>query len=131
MPQTFLWRGFLIAILIVALVSPAGAQDFSGIAHNAEVGVVVAAVAVAVLVIVLVRVATHHKPQSITGCVHAGPNTMSLTDETDKQDYALSGRTAGVKPGDRMTLQGKRKHTGGMLVFEIQKVAGDLGACQP
>ena len=30
---------------------------------------------------------------------------MSVTDEKDKQSYALTGNTADIKPGDRMTLQ--------------------------
>ena len=56
---------------------------------------------------------------------------MRVTDEKDKRDYALSGSAAGVKLGDRMTLEGKRKHAGKALVFEAHKVARDFGACQP
>ena len=74
-----------------------------------------AAVAVVVVVAVLV---THHKTQRITGCVNTGPNGMSLTDEKDNRSYALSGSSAGVKPGDRMTLEGKRKQADKTLVFE-------------
>jgi hypothetical protein len=34
---------------------------------------------------------------------------MSVTDERDKQVYVLSGNTEDIKPGDRVTLQGKKK----------------------
>jgi hypothetical protein len=43
----------------------------------------------------------------------------------------LSGNTAGVKAGDRITLEGKREHTGQTLVFDAHKVAKDFGACPP
>jgi len=90
--------------------------------------VVVAAVAVVVTVLIV-----HHKSKNraITGCVNSGANGMSVTDEKDKRNYRLSGSTQGIKPGDRMTLQGKRKDHGKTLVFEASKVTRDFGACQP
>ena len=51
---------------------------------------------------------------------------MSVTDEKDKRSYTLSGNAAGVKAGYRMTLQGKRKHTGQTLVFEAHKEGGQF-----
>jgi hypothetical protein len=56
---------------------------------------------------------------------------MTLTDEKGNRIYALSGSMAGVKPGDRMTLEGKPKGTGRTFTLEVQKIAADLGACQP
>ena len=50
---------------------------------------------------------------------------MSVTDDTDKRFYALSGNTAGIKPGDRMTLQGKKikpKDAGKTLVSEAREI---------
>jgi len=140
MTQKFVWRGVLIAVLSVALATQ-GLADQPRLAANAStgdgfqklggevlIGIVVAAVAVVVVVAVLV---THHKPQRITGCVNAGTNGRSVTDEKDQRSYALSGSTAGVKPGDRMTLEGKRKHAGEAPVFEAHKVTADFGRCQP
>jgi hypothetical protein len=54
---------------------------------------------------------------------------MSLTNEKDKRNYALSGNTLGVKQGDRMTLEGTPMANGKTLVFEMQKVTMDSGAC--
>lgn len=59
---------------------------------------------------------------------------MTITDEKDKQIYALSGNTASVKPGDRMKVKGKiAKHAGSDTapVWEAAEVGKDLGVCQP
>jgi len=134
------WRAVLIVVLTVALATTTWADDprlaenptsnsgFQKLGNEVLIGIVVAAVVVAVVVVVLVR---HHKRQRITGCVRAGANGMSMTDEKDKRDYTLSGEAAGVKAGDRMALEGKRKDTSTALVFEAHKVARDFGACQP
>jgi hypothetical protein len=61
----------------------------------------------------------------------SGATGLSLTDEKDKRVYALSGDPVGVKPGDRMTLEGKRKQSGATLVFEAHSVTKDFGACLP
>jgi hypothetical protein len=101
-----LWRVVLIAVLSAALATPALADrprlaasggGLTKVADEAVAGIVVGAVIIVVVVIILVR---HNKPQKITGCVNAGTNGMTLTDEKDKRIYTLSGDTAGVKPGD-------------------------------
>ena len=59
---------------------------------------------------------------------------MTITDEKDKQPYALSGNTAGIKPGDRMRVQGKKvesKRANKTLVWEAKAVFKDFGVCQP
>jgi hypothetical protein len=58
---------------------------------------------------------------------------MSVTDEKDRQIYALSGNTVGIKPGDRMKLQGKKvkpKSPDKTLVWETRGVNRDFGLCQ-
>ena len=147
MTQKFLWRGILVAVLSVALVTPVPADEprlalrprlvnlnnggsLGKAGKEVAIGIVVAAVVVGVLVTVLIL---HYKSKkrAITGCVNSGANGLSVTDERDKQSYTLSGDTAGVKTGDRMTLKGKVKHTGKTLVFESPKMIRDFGACQP
>jgi hypothetical protein len=59
---------------------------------------------------------------------------MSVTDDKDKQSYALHGNIADIKPGDRMTLRGKKikpKDAGRTLSWETTQVAKDLGVCRP
>jgi len=87
--------------------------------------------------VVIVTVVIIHKSsekRTITGCVNSGENGMSVTDDKNKRLYTLSGNTAGVKPGDRMTLQGKkikRQDAGKTLVWETKTISKDLGVCQP
>jgi hypothetical protein len=87
--------------------------------------------AVAVLVTVLLM---HHKNHdaTITGCVRSSAAGMSLTDEVDKRTYSLTGNTAAVKTGDRVTLEGKlHKARGATFVFDAHRVSRDFGACHP
>jgi hypothetical protein len=142
-----LWRGILILVLSVALAAPAPADKprlalrphllnsnsgggFQKLGDEIVIGIVVAAVAIGVLTTVLIL---HYKSRqiAITGCVNPGANGLSVTDDKDKRNYALSGDTAGVKPGDRMTLKGKPKHTGKTFVLESPKIVKDFGICQP
>jgi hypothetical protein len=125
-----LWRAVLIAVLSVALAAPARAESLQTAGRQVEVGIIVAPVAVAVVVTLLI-LHYKHKRGAITGCVMSGANGMSVTDEKDKRIYAVSGDPVGVKPGERMTLEGKRKQSGKTLVFEAHSVTKDFGACQP
>jgi hypothetical protein len=58
---------------------------------------------------------------------------MTVTDEKDKRIYTLSGDTTGIKPGNRMRLEGKKaKSTAPQpLEWEAKRVAKDFGVCQP
>ena len=130
MTQNCLWRGALIVVLSVVLAKPAEASGYpsGGAIAGAIVGVAAAVVIVAVVVI--------HKSsakRTITGCVNSGENGMSVTDDKDKRLYALSGNTAGIKPAERMTLQGKKikPKDGKALVWETKKITKDFGVCQP
>jgi hypothetical protein len=132
MTQKFLWQGVLIAALSVALATPARANQLQTNADEIVAGIVVVSAGIAVVATVLI-LHYHHKLKSgtITGCVDSGANGMSVTNEKDKRNYALSGNTVGIKQGDRMTLEGKANGPGNTLVFEVQKVTRDFGGCQP
>src|ERR1019366_2170561 len=108
MTPNVLWRDVLIAVVSVALAAPARAESLDTAGKQIIAGIVVVSVAVGVLVTVLI-LHYKHKKSTITGCVTSGANGMSVADEKDKRIYALSGDPVGIKPGDRMTLEGKRK----------------------
>jgi hypothetical protein len=94
----------------------------------------IVAVAAALVVITVVVVHEWTKKRRITGCVNSGENGMSVTDEKDKRIYALSGNTEGIKPGDQVTLQGKKakpKGANAPFAWEVTKETKDFGACQP
>jgi hypothetical protein len=117
----------------MALAAPANAQGFpeGKIGYG---GPIVAPIvgAIAAVAVVTVMVIHYSKKSAITGCVNSGGNGMTLTDEKDKQIYALSGDTADIKPGDRIKLQGKKVKPKGpdkTLVWEAKKVIKDFGVC--
>ncbi len=123
--------GVLVAVLCLALVMPARAESIQTAGEQIIAGIVVVSVAIGVLVTVLIF-HQKNKKHVITGCVNAGANGMSLNDEKDQRTYALSGNTAGVKPGDRMALEGKRhKESGHTFSFEMVGIRRDFGACRP
>ena len=129
-----LGRGVLIMALSVALSVGAEAQtsqtgDLNFTGYKVAIGVGVAVVAIVTVVLI-----HHSKNRTITGCVTSGENGMSMTDEKDKRLYALSGTTTNVKPGDRMTLQGKKikpKDAGKPFVWETKRITKDFGVCRP
>ena len=130
----YLWCGVLIVALSVALSTSAEAQTGSGkiVSNGTIVGVILGVVAAVVVVAYLV-IHESSKKRTITGCVTSGENGMRVTDEKDKRSYALSGNTADIKPGDRMTLQGKKikpKNAGKPVVWETKMISKDFGVCQ-
>ena len=126
-----LWRVFLIAVLSVTLARPARAESLDTAGKQIVAGFVVVSAAIAVGVTLIIH---HQKHKSITGCVSSltSPGTMNVTDEKDHRIYLLSGNPVGVKSGDRMTMEGKRRTNGGKnFVFEARSITKDFGACQP
>jgi hypothetical protein len=118
----------LIAALSAALATPARADGFQTIGDEIVVGIVVVSAGIAVLVTYLV-LHERHKPSALTGCVAPGPAGMSVTDEKDKRIYTLAGDPVGVKAGDRLTFEGKRKKAGNAFVFDARSVTKDFGSC--
>ena len=123
-----------MAALCVALATPARAQQNSlnDIGRNIVIGIVAVTAALVVIAVVVVHEST--KKRRITGCVTSGDNGMTVVEEKDKRIYALSGNTAGIKPGDRVTLQGKKakpKDASTPLTWEVKNETKDFGACQP
>lgn len=130
-----LWCGVLVAALAMAFFTRAEAQAPTKpiVSTGTIVGAIVGIVA-ALAVVTYVVIHESSKKRTITGCVSSGQNEMSLTDEKDKRFYALTGSTADIKPGDRVTLQGKRikpKEAGKPLLWETKRISKDLGVCQP
>jgi hypothetical protein len=73
-----------------------------------------------------------HKHPSVTGCVASGADRLTLQNEKDKKAYALSGDSAALKAGERVTVKGKKvKDSGGKPSFEVEKLIKDYGACTP
>ncbi len=129
-----LWRGVLIVVLSVVLTQPAEAQAGGRkiVSTGTIVGAIVGIVA-AVVVVTVVAIHESSKKRTITGCVSSGENGISVRDEKDKRIYVLSGNTAGIRTGDRITLSGKKVNPkgAGTLIWEAKRVAKNFGPCQP
>ena len=131
MTSNYLWRGVTIIALSTVLVAPARADKVQTDGEEIVIGIVAVAAA---LVVTTVLVIHYSKKRAITGCVSSVENGMALTDEKDHQIYSLSGDTVGIKPGDRMKLQGKKIKPKGpdkTLVWETKQSNKDFGLCQP
>jgi hypothetical protein len=129
--QKSLGRAVVVVVLCAALAMPARADWKSQVDDDILAAVVVAAAIVVVAAIVIVH---YSKKRTVTGCVISGPNGMTVTDEKDRQTYALSGNTVGITPGERLRLHGKKIKPRGpnkKLVWEAGTVARDFGVCQP
>jgi len=127
MAQKCFWCGIVIVALTVGLAVPAKAVDPEGVL------IIIAATAVAAAITVVTLDSVHHRRKKIvvTGCVIAGEKGMTLTDDEDRKIWFISGNTPGIKPGDRMTLQGKKvKGPDKTRVWEAREVIKDFGVCQ-
>ena len=125
-----LGRAVLIAFLCIALVAPARAESLQTAGEQLTAAIVVVSAAIAVGITFLI-LHEKHKTTPITGCITTEVRGMKVMDDKDKRIYVLSGDTASVKSGDRMTLEGKRRAGGKESVFEIRRVTKDFGVCQP
>ena len=129
-----LWCGVLIVALGVTLSTSAEAQTGGGkIVSNGTIAGVIVGVLAAVVIVAYVVIHESSKKRSITGCVIPGASGMSVTDEKDKRSYVLSGNTGDIKPGDRVTVQGKKikpKDAGKPVVWETKTISKDFGSCQ-
>jgi hypothetical protein len=57
---------------------------------------------------------------------------LVLDGREDKKAYALTGNLAVLNAGEQVAIKGKKgKDSTGKRSFQVEKVARDLGACQP
>jgi hypothetical protein len=94
------------------------------------VGIAVGIAAVGAALGVGIYFAVKHS-HSMTGCARTTADGLTLTTESDKQTFALIGDVAGIKPGNRVRVSGKKskEKSGGTSQFLVEKVSKDLGRC--
>jgi len=75
--------------------------------------------------------AVHHG-HSLDGCAVSGANGLELQNRGDQQTYALVGDTAGINPGERVRISGKKekKSRGAHPKFLVEKLNRDFGPCK-
>lgn len=124
-------RVALTAVLVAAVAKPVRAASWDTDAKLIVTGIVVVSAGLATAVTLIV---IHHKNNeaAITGCVIRGTTGVSITDEKNNRVYALSGDSSMIKPGERMTLEGKKsRQSHGTFLFQADKIVRDFGPCPP
>ena|ERR1700730_1558474 len=97
-----------------------------------EIVAIIAGVVVALTAVGFLVYHETHKHPSITGCVASGADGLTLQNEKDKRVYALSGDSAALKAGERVTVKGKKiKNSAGKPSFQVERLTRDFGSCKP
>jgi hypothetical protein len=114
--------------------APSNAQSsipIGGVTNSDVVWIGVAVAAIGAGVGIGVFYAVHHG-QSLSGCAVSGSSGLELQNRGDQQTYALVGEVAGIKPGDRVRVSGKKakKSDGSAQQFVVEKLTRDYGACK-
>jgi hypothetical protein len=129
-------RSTVVALLVCvsALFSAKSAAAQLGTIgpSNAEVvGVIVAIVAVGVAIGVTAVLVVRHHP-TLTGCVAAAPDGVTLNNESDQAVFTLTGNTSALRAGERVRVIGHKEKKGpaGERVFSVDEVRKDYGACK-
>jgi hypothetical protein len=122
-----------IALIVVSLAAfsfAASAQTDWGRIGGGPSGAQVAGAAVgAGAIIGIVLYLTLHRP-SITGCIRSADSTYTITDQNGQLSYTVVNADTGLKPGERVKLQGKKKKDKyGNLTFRMKKIKHDYGPC--
>ena len=94
------------------------------------VGIAVGIVAAGAALGVGIYFAVKHS-HTVTGCARSTADGMTLTTASDKHTYSLTGDVAGIKPGNRVRVSGKKEKekSTGSAQFLVEKVSKDFGAC--
>jgi hypothetical protein len=59
----------------------------------------------------------------------SGADALTLQNEKDKKGYTLSGDSAALRAGQRVTLKGKKSKDTSGRSFQVEKLIKDHGAC--
>jgi hypothetical protein len=102
-----------------------------GASNGKVVGIGVGVAAVGALIGIGVFYGVKHN-HSVTGCALSGPDGITLTSDSDKQTYTLIGDMAGIKPGNRVRVSGKRRKASSAATrqYLVEKVSRDFGPCE-
>ncbi len=121
----------VIAVCVLLVTTSDTAKAQIGVTNTQARWIVVGIAAIGAGIGIGIFYAFHHG-HSLDGCALSGPNGFELQNRGDQQTYALIGEVAGVKPGDRVRVSGKKdkKKSGGPQQFLVEKLTKDYGACK-
>jgi hypothetical protein len=114
-----------------ALPQTNGGYGNIGPSKGEVIGIIVGAAAALTVVGLIIYHETHKHP-SITGCVAPVADGLTLKNEKDKKVYVLSGDSAALRAGERVTLKGQKiKGSFEKPSFQVEKLTRDYGTCNP
>lgn len=120
----------LFLVLTVCLAMTVTSVRADEIISNGQIAAaaVIAGVVIGVGIYVIYKVIP--KQKTITGCVEAVDNGLRMTDAKDKKSYILEIETFAIKPGQHLSVKGKKsKDKSGILRLSVKKIVKDFGAC--
>ena len=122
---------FALCTCLLPVSTPAKAESLNAAADQIVIGIVAVVGAITVGVIFAIH---HRNMEFVSGCAASGPDGLALQNEGDQKTFLLLGKTADVKPGDRVRVKGKRvkatKGSNSNPTFQVEKLANDYGACK-
>ena len=120
----------LIAVCALLLSTTGTAKAQIGVTRTPASWIGVGIVAIGAGIGICIYYAAHHA-HTLIGCALSGPNGLELQSCGDPQTYALIGEVADIKPGDRVSVFGKKekKKVGASRQFLVEKLNKDYGAC--
>lgn len=127
-PVYLLCASVLLSSLPVRAHAPARPADsLQTTGHEIVGGIVAVSVAVGVGATIGIYYALH---RPIKGCVTSGSNGLQITSEGSNQTYQLTGTTTAIKPGQVVSLKGRKKSAkGAPPTFDVDKVGKTYGSC--
>jgi hypothetical protein len=115
-------RKIVLIVVFLAVFSVSASTDWSRIGGGPSGAQVAGAAVGAGAVIGIVLYLTLHRP-SITGCIRSADSTYTITDQNSQLSYTVVNAATGLKPGERVKLQGKKKKDkSGNLTFRMKTI---------
>lgn len=126
--RKILAKAVICALLLTTTTRPAKASIPT---HTDIVWIGIAIGAIGAGIGIGIYYAVHHG-HSLTGCTVSGSGGLELQGRGDQPTYALVGDMAGIQPGERIRVSGKKAKTaaGAKPQFIVEKLGKDYGACK-
>ena len=123
----------VLALLCSVFAAPAPAQSFPGGGHigptKGEVAGILIGAGAGIGLGTYFIYRSVHKGSSVEGCVASDGGNLTLRNKNN-ETYTLTGNLGDLKPGEHVTLQGKKVKAGNSShALEVRKVAQNYGAC--
>jgi hypothetical protein len=121
-------KAVICALLLVTATRPAAASIPTQ-SDIVWIGIAIGAIGAGIGI--GIYYAVHHN-HSLTGCVASGAGGLQLESHGDQPAYFLVGDVAGIKPGERVHVSGKKAKAanGAIPQFIVEKLGKDYGACK-